>query len=322
MIDRMGRKRKNPDGLPNRVYKKGPSYYYVTPQNRWIRLGKTQPDMLRALAELHDDKPRGLNDVIARYRTEVMPRKAPGTRKMQDKQLDLLARAFGHMAPAAIRPVHIAQYHDKRGKTAPVTANRELALMSHLMRFAVRIGRCESNPCTTIQRHPEKPRDRYVTNDEYNAVWQQAPAHMRVLIDLAYLTGQRQAALVNLHRNQLHDDGIHFEPMKGGRRLIVSWSDNLRAVIGAANQLSDIASLYVVCQANGQKYTSSGVQTAWQRLMRQCVASGIVDTRYTFHDLRAKAGSDVDDGRLLGHMSDATLKRVYRRAPLHVKPVR
>lgn len=43
--------------------------------------------------------------------------------------------------------------------------------------------------------------------------------------------------------------------------------------------------------------------------------------RFTFHDLRAKAGSDSDDTRLLGHADLRTLNRHYRRKPETVQPV-
>lgn len=322
-VARMGRRRKNPEGLPDRVYRKGPSLYYVDYDNRWHKLGRTKAEMYRALAELLDDaRPPGLSEVIDRYIEHVLTRKAVSTRKVQAQQIERLRRTFGEMEPGAIRPMHVAQYHDLRGHESPVAANRELALMSHVMRYAIRIGRCDTNPCATIQRHPEKPRDRYVTDTEYNAVWNAATPPVRVLMDLSLLTGQRQADLIRLRRSQLQADGIHFKQGKTGRSLIIGWSTNLRAVIAAAGRLTDVANAtYVICTAKGQPYSSSGVQSAWQKLMQKCVAENIVEERFTFHDLRAKAGTDDTDGRLLGHMSDATLKRVYRRKPERFNPV-
>lgn len=324
----MPRKRNTPDGLPSRVYKKGPSYYYVDRANKWHRLGRTIPEMHRALGKLLEGAPEGLGAVIDRYIAEVLPKKASSTAGTQEQQIERLRRAFGRMSPNKIRPVHVAQYHDARGQTAPVAANRELALMSHVMRFAVRIGRCDTNPCETIQRHPEEARDRYVTNDEYNAIWQMAAPHMRVIMDLAFLTGQRQGDLVRLRRDQLHADGIHFtqgKSIKRGkpkRKIVIAWSENLRAVIAAAGRLTsvDIAQ-YVVCKSNGQPYSSSGVQSAWQKLQRKAFDDGVIAERFTFHDIRAKAGTDDADGRLLGHMDPKTLQRVYRRKAETFSPV-
>ena len=49
---------------------------------------------------------------------------------------------------------------------------------------------------------------------------------------------------------------------------------------------------------------------------------GLIVERFTFHDLRAKAGSDGTDEKLLGHMDPGVLRRVYRRRPELVNPTR
>lgn len=48
----MSRKRKTNRDLPQRVYMKHGAYYFVTPENKWIRLGKTKGEMFRSLADL------------------------------------------------------------------------------------------------------------------------------------------------------------------------------------------------------------------------------------------------------------------------------
>ena len=50
---------------------------------------------------------------------------------------------------------------------------------------------------------------------------------------------------------------------------------------------------------------------------------GLLAERFTFHDIRAKAGSDIDaESRLLGHLDKRTFHRVYRRKAELVNPVR
>ena len=52
--------------------------------------------------------------------------------------------------------------------------------------------------------------------------------------------------------------------------------------------------------------------------------TGAIKERFTFQDLRAKAGSDAEDNaqKLLGHANAATTKRVYERKPAKVNPIR
>ncbi|WP_111748410.1 tyrosine-type recombinase/integrase [Salinisphaera orenii] len=324
----MGRSRKRNTGLPTRVYIKGASYYYINHRGRWIRLcrkNEGESAMYRALAAVKEERTvePTMQTVFDRYRRTVLPRKAPSTEKMQARQLDQLEQVFGGMDAEGVRPHHIAEFHDLRGQTAPISANRELALLSHVMRLAIRMGKIPSgvNPCSTIERHKEKARDRYVDHEEYNAVWKRAPAHLRVLMDLAYLTGQRQADLVKLRRDQLKNDGIHFAQGKTGKRLIVGYSANMASVLEAAGKLTDKSSMYVVPKKDGAAYGSSGIQTAWQRLITECINDELLVERFTFQDIRAKAASDDDDGRLLGHMSDSMRKNVYRRRAEKFDPV-
>ncbi|HEX7382558.1 MAG TPA: hypothetical protein VF265_10450 [Nevskiaceae bacterium] len=68
--------------------------------------------------------------------------------------------------------------------------------------------------------------------------------------------------------------------------------------------------MVLIRKADGQRYASSGFQTTWQHLIVQVAARGM--ERLTFYGLRAKTGSEIDDGRLLGHPSRATLERHYR----------
>ncbi|MGC9158632.1 MAG: hypothetical protein ACP5FH_06535, partial [Terracidiphilus sp.] len=42
--------------------------------------------------------------------------------------------------PETITPVHVARYLDQRGAEAPVSANREMALLSHVYTKALRWG--------------------------------------------------------------------------------------------------------------------------------------------------------------------------------------
>ena len=43
---------------------------------------------------------------------------------------------------------------------------------------------------------------------------------------------------------------------------------------------------------------------------------------FTFHDIRAKAGSDGEDDKLLGHADPKMLNRVYKRNAVRVTPVK
>ncbi len=317
----MGRKRIHNRDLPARVYLRHGAYYFVDPTGKWHRLGTTKPAALRAYADLLQTGITTFANVVDRYVAVIMPRKAPKTQAEQMRQLTRLLGVFGKMSAAQIRRGHIAQYRDAR---PPVAANRELALMSHIMARALEWEMVQDNPCVGVERNTETPRDRIVTNEEFDAVFDSAPGPVQGMMLLAYLTGQREGDLLKLRRDAITDAGLMFRQGKTGKRLCVQWTPALREAVAFAQDLprAGVASTYLVVNERGQPYSSSGFQTAWQRHIRSCVTSGVLTERFTFHDLRAKAGSEATDTRLLGHSDQRLMQRVYRRLPEIVRPTR
>lgn len=311
-MTRMGRKRTRDVHLPQRVYLRSGSYYFVRPDGKWIRLGRTEADMYQALGRLLGETSGTLTDLFGRYRREVLLRKAPRTQKDQGRQLARLDAVFGHMQPDQVRSSDIAAFLDTY--PGPVQANRHVALLSHVYTKLIRWGIAERNPCTGVERNKEKPRDRYVTDDEFWAVWEMAPRHIQLLMELAYWTGQRLGDLVRLELADCRDDGIHITQGKTGRRIIIAYSLVLDDILKRAQ--AGVASIrWLIRRPDGQPYTLSGVSSAWQRLQRAALADGAIVERFTFHDIRAKSASDHPDGSHLGHTNPATLRRFYRRRP-------
>lgn len=73
-------------------------------------------------------------------------------------------------------------------------ANREIALLSHAFNMAREWGLTDrENPCRGVKRNKETPRDVYITDEIWNAVYEEAASDLRLTMDLAYLTGQRPA---------------------------------------------------------------------------------------------------------------------------------
>ena len=151
---------------------------------------------------------------------------------------------------------------------------------------------------------------------------QQASTYMQIFMDLAYITGQRQADLLKIKHSEISEEGIFFEQNKTGTKIIVVWSDALRKVVDRAKKAFPDSSEYLVVNSRGQKYGSSGIQTAWQRLIVDCVDKESIKERFTFRDIRAKARSDGDDKKLLGHANPEAMAKIYQRKPVKVQPVK
>jgi len=69
--------------------------------------------------------------------------------------------------------------------------------------------------------------------------------------------------------------------------------------------------VHIIANERGQAYTSNGFKSNWQRLMNTAIETRAIKDRFTFHDLRAKAGSDAvgNAQELLGHARRQQLKK-------------
>ena len=93
-----------------------------------------------------------------------------------------LIPVFGKMARGRITPIHIRKYMDMRGAGSKTGANREHAFMSTVFSWGIeRKPDITDNPCKQVKKFAEKPRTRYITDDEYAAVMAHANplAHSR-----------------------------------------------------------------------------------------------------------------------------------------------
>ncbi len=312
-----------------RVYQKHGAYYYVTlPDRKWIRLGKEDHEVYQALAKIKalDAGKGAMLEYFTRYEEEIIPEKAPRTQKDNLSEIKNLKRAFGKMHPESIKPKHIYAYMDARGTTSKTRANREKSLLSSVFSHMIRWGIVERNPCKEVKSFTEKPRDRYVEDWEYQAVLNIASPVRRAAMEIAAITGMRQGDILKLKYTDLTETGIPLTQNKTGKKQIFEWTPSLREAIKSARQQKRHADsvINIIANERGQAYTSNGFKSNWQRLMNKALETTALKKRFTFHDLRAKAGSDAEENaqKLLGHASAATTKKVYERKPAKVKPIR
>jgi integrase len=234
----MGRTRTTNKDLPRGLQLKEGRYYHVTTvaPRKWTALGKDRAQALLAWARLEGTEPDAsikTFDVVAlRYEREVIPTKARRTQQDNLKELERLRAVFGRMMVEAIKPHHVRGYLDKRGEQAKARANREKALLSHIINKAREWGFTDApNPCQGVKGFKESGRDRYVSDAEFRAVWEQADATTRDPMDLALLTGQRPADVLKIKREHLHDGALWIVQNKTGAKRAIELTGELAALI-------------------------------------------------------------------------------------------
>jgi len=333
----MGRRRKSNFNLPPRMYFKHGAYFYVSRENKWTRLSDDKAIAFAKWAEIEGETPResgavkpvagSVQALIERYLIEIAPKKAKATYQGNLMEAKNLSEVFGKMLVLEVRPTHIARYLDIRGIKAPIRANREVALLSHMFSYAMRWGQTDRNPCIGVAKHPEKGRDRYVTDSEFESVKKIASEFIATVMDLAYITALRKGDIFKLRLDQITDEGIWIKQSKTGSKQLYEWSKGLHEVVDRARKLKrPIRGLYLFCTRQGQPYSDTGFKAMWNRVQVKWAMQG--GQRFTFHDIRAKALTDakrmgMDAQSLAGHATAAMTEHyIKQREFKRVTPLR
>jgi|SRR6185312_986695 len=329
----MSRPRKSNAHLPRYVVVHHGSYWYRPPGGPDVKIGPEGEEHLVWRFMLDKAEPKKveptavLREHFERYKREVLPTLMPRTQKDYSRHIAILEQKFGHMKPDELTSRHVGQFLDRqKGK---IQANRQVAVLSAV--YAKMVGRwyvAERNPCMGVERNASKRRSRYVTDQEYVAVYTIAKPRVRLAMDLALITGQRQGDLLTLPWKNVTEEGILFTQGKTGKRLLVSLSDVLRHVLARCKALTPVVDIggYVLRTRTGKPYTSEGFRACWQRTMKKAIKAGVIKERFTFHDLRAKSVSDTaniqDAFERSGHTSMAMTRGVYDRGIRKVTPLK
>jgi len=324
--------------LPPRVRHKHGAFYYVTRIKKWVRLGKTweesEPVYQSLITTQYAHGTMGW--LITKYMDEVAPAKAPRTYQGNIAESRLLLGVFGHMKPQAVKPMDVAGYLDERGKVAPVRANREKALLSHIFTKAMRWGITDWNPCRGVSRNPETPRDRYITDAEFDAVRGIANEVVQDMMDFALCTGQRGGDLLGIMFSDIDDEGVMIEQNKTRTvvrnstpvRLKILLSDSMREIVERRRKDGNEYLFSYARRGKEHRYTETGFKSMFKRSVVKALKKGLITVDFTFHDLRAKALTDasrmgMNAQAIAGH-KNASMTEMYikRREHAIVKAVR
>lgn len=292
------------------VYEKDGRYYKVV-RNEWIGLSRIDEGveaLYQALFELGADRPGTIAEMIAFYRASGMQGLKPITQARYGLMLTRLDKTFGKMRIGTLKRSQVAMFLEKRRKRGrgAISANRERAVLSSVHEFGLRQGWLEENPCRDVRRNTEKPRKRYVTDEEFRTAYEASPPPFQDLLKVAFLSGARQTDIIGWQRTQLTLDGIEYAESKTGKPRTVEWSGELYFHVRRSLDRADSES--VLTNKFGQPW---GVWAINSQLARLKVT-------WAFRDLRAKAQTDAPHA-ILGH--GAAMEEVYRKER-RTRPVR
>lgn len=229
-------------------------------------------------------------------------------------------KPFGTAQLSAIKRTVIQQLIDKAD--APISVNRQVQYLKAAWNWALnRYDHIPENPCIGVELNKQEARTRYVTQQEFRAFAASASGYIPHFMELAYLCRARWSEVAALQQSDLLPEGVRVERGKGSDSEITAWTPRLRAAIenckahnkGAPTPL---AGAFLLHDRQGAAIKQNAFQSAWGRAMRKWVAAG--NERFTFHDLKAAAYSDMKDP-WAGHKSER-MHDVYMRKLRVVEP--
>lgn len=277
--------------------------------------------------------------IFDRYERDIVPTKALATRRDNALSLRKLRAVFDQAPIDAISPQFIAQYRDKRSQAAPVRANREITLFSHVWNLAREWGyTAKENPVKGVRKNKEKPRDYYADDQVWSAVYKVACQELRDAMDLNYLTGQRPADVLKMRFTDIRDGALEVAQNKTGKKLRILLVDGGvptelgRTIERIKQRERKIASLFLIATPGGVPVTKSMLRVRFDnaRLAAEKAAQdqpALIEKikAFQFRDIRPKAASETDlthASKLLGHTDKQITKTVYQRVGEVVKPMK
>lgn len=326
----MARPRKNPadNWMPPRVRKGRSTYEFRAIDGGTIRLcsfGSSQADVWIAYEKLmvSQKSDTTFTGLIKEFLVSGdFCDLASETQKDYRKYSSKIIAVFGKMSSNSIKPEHIRTYMDKRGIKSRIQANREKSFMSRVFRWGYERGKVKLNPCTGVKQFKEVSRERYITDEEYSAVYVFASDVVRIAMEIAYLCLARQADVLSLRRDQIKEAGLYIRQGKTGVKQIKAWTGRLQNAIALAGTLPlkpGISNVYLIHQRSGIRYTRDGFNSQWRKARKAAKESHPeLDFNFTFHDLKAKGISDLtgtlyDKQVISGHKNASQTARYDRK---------
>jgi len=295
------------------MYEKHGAFYLVK-HNKWTRLGSTYNEAFAEYTRLTSG-PDGaaLADLVTRTLADLKrDGLAENTLRMYRVAAKKVLTVFGDFSPSQIKPHNVAIFLDEMKETKGA-ANIAHAFLRNVFKRGVRWGIIEADPSRDIDRFSMAGRDRYITPDEYQAIKAKANETLKLMMDLAYITGQRIGDCRMTAYDDISENGMFVIQQKTKQKLLVAMSDDLKAVVESAKQLhTSVKAKTLFHRRDGTPIPYRTIHGWW---VKACKDAGVENAK--FHDLRAAAGTDAkesgrDSKTLLGHTTETAHNKYLR----------
>jgi len=223
---------------------------------------------------------------------------------------------FGNLKASSLSYRDIERLHHELSRSTPFQANRVVALLSRLYSLAVKWRISTENPARGIQRNPETPRERYLSQAELARLLAALDRHsdqtIANAIRLLVFTGARKTEVLGATWEQFDlDTGIWTKPaatVKQARLHRVAISSAAINVLRELRQQAHTNFLF----PGGPNQPIQDIKKSWHRIRADAGLGNLRlhDLRHTFASHLVSSGRSLSQiGALLGHTQQQTTMR-------------
>lgn len=281
-----------------------------------------------------------VKDVIKRYQTEyIVHHNKPSTVKGKNEVIrTLILPRFRNDAIEDITRKDVQEWHGKLHYT-PITANRALACISHLMSVCEDWGIRDpnTNPCLGIKRYKENKRDRYLSEEELRRLIETIDKceadgteekNMMIFFRLMIYTGARQGELLTAKWEYVNyeESSLDLPDSKTGKKQVdlsppaMAEIEKLERMVG--NPYLFPGYFVGVKEKLGRHH--SPPNEMWHRIIKRAGITNLRkhDLRHAYASFGLMAGLSLEEiGQLLGHLTPQTTKRYSHLVKSHRKRI-
>ena len=271
------------------------------------------------MAERHAERAAPtMADLADRYLAEHGPRKRPKS-LVEDKSLlrGIILPRLGKTRVEAVRRADITSLHREVSETAPIRANRALALLSKMFSLASEWEIRADNPCTGVTKNPEERRERYLAGAELIRLTGALAAHRDQstanAIRLLLLTGARRGEVLAATWSQFDlEVGVWTKPSAATKQKKVHRVPLSAAAVTLLTEMRAGTAGPLLFPGRGTNAAQTDLKKSWAAICQaaQLENMRVHDLRHSYASILASAGMSLPViGALLGHTQPATTAR-------------
>ena len=253
-----------------------------------------------------------------------------------------LNKPLGELAVRKFTPALVQVIVDRiADEGTPSKAAHALRYLRLVMQWGRNRGFLDSNPAMGVEAPAERKQRRLPSHEVMQRLIERArelgqlkrgqknavPPHLCLVMELAYLCRLRGIEVVTLTDANELPDGVLTNRRKGSRDNVVTWTPRLRAVWEAAKarraqiwedrktvEPTKPELRFIITAEHGGPLGKSGLDTAWQRFIRNAIEAGVIteEQRFGLHDLKRRGitdtpGTRADKQEASGHRDESML---------------